>query len=1018
MGQPAFPKDRVLKNFRIFTKDSWAWVVNAKGQEVPLSKKWLDVTKKLPTVKSRSSHGRRNGNGVERLAAASRSTTPPASRGRWRDGVRKHPRGASMSVTAVVVFSQTSLRFVLLGMATGALYAVVALGVVLTYRASGVLNFSTGAFGAIAAFFFYSLRDDHGVAPVIALVLALALGAGIGALTQFVVMTVLRRVSLLAKLIATLGLMTFAQGFISVIWGIEPKGQPDSILPTHIIRFTSELVIPEDRVILIGIAIVVALLLRFTYSKTMFGLATSAVAESRRVAATSGWSPTNVELINFMVAGTMSAGAAILLAPIIGLDAAVLTFTVLPALAAALVGRFSSFAVTVAAALAIGIITAELQLFQPDIAGIVGWQPTSLAGLPDVVPLLIIVFATALSGRARLQRGDVTASLPLPGSGRVPIGLLVIGTAVSMYVVLNVSAVWDDAFITTFATAILVLSVVVVTGFCGQLSLCQFALAGFGAWVAARLVATQGFPFEVALLAGMAASIPLGLLVALPALRTRGVNLAVATLALSLVISAVIFQNGSLTGGFIGTVVTSPHVFGLNIDPIVHPDRYAAFVLVAFVIAGLVVANVRRGRAGRRLLAVRANERAAASLGVGVYGAKLYAFGLSSAIAALSGTLLAFTNPNIQFTSFDVSGSISAVLYAVVGGIGWASGALLGALQAPGAVPSKLITDLFSGISNLTSWLLIFAGLAVVVIFTVAPDGLASLQSRQWQAMTRRFRRTRTPAKVTLAPARVRRAATLDISGITVRFGGVVALDDVGFRVSPGEIVGLIGPNGAGKTTLLDVVTGFTKQHEGSVSLDGQSIDKWSPEKRAREGLARSWQAVELFEEMTVRENLLVGTDRKRFLPYLTDLVHPGRESPTAVMNEMVTEFGLADHLDDRPSELSQGVARLAGIGRAMVTEPTILLLDEPAAGLDSGESEELGVVVRDLVRRTGIGVLIVEHDVNLLLNICDRIVVLDFGKKIADATPAEIAKDPAVIAAYLGAAPEEITTAPGSVIA
>ena len=244
---------------------------------------------------------------------------------------------------------------------------------------------------------------------------------------------------------------------------------------------------------------------------------------------------------------------------------------------------------------------------------------------------------------------------------------------------------------------------------------------------------------------------------------------------------------------------------------------------------------------------------------------------------------------------------------------------------------------------------------------------------------------------------------TLQLDGITVKFGGVTALDNVSFEVKPGEIVGLIGPNGAGKTTLLDVATGFTRPTTGSMTLDGSPIDDWTAVKRARQGLVRSWQAVELFEAMTIRENLLVAADRNQGRNYFIDLVRPGRPRTSEVMEQMIEQFGLQEYLDRRPSALSQGLTRLVGIARAVVAEPRLLLLDEPAAGLDQAESAELAEVIRGIATRYGIGILVVEHDVPLLMNLCDRLVVLDFGKLIASGTPDEIQRNPLVIEAYLG---------------
>ena len=286
-------------------------------------------------------------------------------------------------VLATSLFSEAALRFVLLGLATGALTALVALAIVLVYRASGVLNFSAGAFGGIAAYYCYDIRDD--VPTALAVAGGLVLGVLLGLVT-FGVLSLLRDASRLAKLIATLALFSAGQAFMILRWGVGVV-QPESLLPTRNVTLWGDLRIGLDRLLLIGIALACAAVLRLVYTRTLFGLVTSAVAENRRVAASAGWSPNRIELVNFAVAGGLSALAAILLAPIVTLNAAVLSVAVLPALAAALVGRFSSFGITVGAALLIGVVQSEILLFQPDIAEWLDVSASSLTGLVQAVPL-------------------------------------------------------------------------------------------------------------------------------------------------------------------------------------------------------------------------------------------------------------------------------------------------------------------------------------------------------------------------------------------------------------------------------------------------------------------------------------------------------------------------------------------------------------------------------------------------------------------------------------------------------
>jgi sulfate-transporting ATPase len=237
----------------------------------------------------------------------------------------------------------------------------------------------------------------------------------------------------------------------------------------------------------------------------------------------------------------------------------------------------------------------------------------------------------------------------------------------------------------------------------------------------------------------------------------------------------------------------------------------------------------------------------------------------------------------------------------------------------------------------------------------------------------------------------------------------------VNLSVGPGEVVGLIGPNGAGKTTMIDAITGFTRPATGRVQLDSTGLDHFSAYRRARLGISRTFQNLELFEDMTVADNLRAACDPADRLAYLTDLLRPRTTSLPAAAWRAVNEFGLIEDLERRPGELSFGKRRLLGIARAVATQPSILLLDEPAAGLDEQETSELGTVVRRLADEWGIGILLVEHDMSLVMAVSDRVVVLNFGRNICEGSPETVRANEQVVAAYLGSSEDTADALEGS---
>jgi ABC-type branched-subunit amino acid transport system ATPase component/ABC-type branched-subunit amino acid transport system permease subunit len=941
------------------------------------------------------------------------------------------------------------LSFAILGLGAGALIAFLGMGVVLTYRGSGVVNFAVGAVAMYIAYVYYGLRaggvylvpipdvgpkfeslpaGGAGMGTVPALGLSLLTAAGLGVIIHYLVMRPLRRAPVLAKVVATLGILLVLQSIIALKFGTATV-DPIGVLPSFRLFSIGSSRVPIDRMLLTGAAIAAAAVLALVFTRSRFGLATRAATENEKGAVLLGVSPDFQAVATWTGACVIAGAVGILVSPITTLTPSQFSLLIVPALAAALFGRLTSFGTTAVA----GIIIGALQNILTLLPNKWSWFPKS--GGPEAIPLIAIIVAMFVVGKSLPTRGMLAnAKLPaVPSTTRksfVGLGLML---GVFALLLFTVSTGYRLATINSISGAVLALSLVVLVGFVGQLSLFQMALAGTAAFMLFEFETKWGVPFPLSMVLAALASVVVSLIGAIPALRVRGVHLAIVTLALGSAIQELYFNNPSYTGGLFGAHVSGPKLFGLDLGfskgAAAGRQAFGLFALVTLALVASAILNLRRSRTGRQMLAVRANERAAAASGVDVRATKIIAFALSAFTAGLGGCLIAYQQGSFGEQSFDALLSLSVLALAYLGGITSVSGGMIGGLLATGGLAFYVLQELvLNHVTNGVQLEGTIAGVGLILTAIFNQAGIAgeirrvastiSAKRARWQGVE--LARLPVPGLaiaggVDVASSIVTNACLatngkshdgpprtiLRTEGLSVRFGGLQALKSADLAVDDGTIVGLIGPNGAGKTTFIDAVSGFVGS-TGSVVFQGERVDRLPPHIRAHRGLARTFQSVELFDDLTVRENLQIAAERSTWWSPLADVVVPRRGGQRQSVAEKLGIVGLEHLADAVPENLSLGERKLIGVARALAAGPSLILLDEPGAGLDTAESRVLADQLRR-VRDNGVSILLVDHDMGLVLDVCDFVYVLEFGSIIASGTPAEVRADANVIAAYLG---------------
>lgn len=947
------------------------------------------------------------------------------------------------------------LPFVVIGITTGAIYGLAGTGLVLTYKTSGIFNFAYGSVATLAVFVFYFLHVQHAMAWPLAALLSVGVMGPIEGLLLERLARALDPMSPTLKVVATVGLLLAVLGLGTIWYGSEAVDFPQ-FLPAETFRLVG-VNVQWSQLIVTVVSVLATGILYYFFRFVRLGVSMRGVVDNPDLVSMTGQSPAMVRRWAWVIGSVFASLAGLLLAPNLTLSALTLTMLVVQAFGAAAVGYFSNLPLTFVGGLVIGIPAALATKYVVSVS----W----LSGLPVGLPFILLFIVLIVTPRAKLMERRLVPPMPIrvrwqaPAPARVGFGVLILAAAalVPTFAGANLS-VWS----TFLVDVMLFLSLGLLVRKSGQISLCHLAFAAIGAASFGHFTSDWHIPWLASLaLAGLVA-IPVGALIAIPAIRLSGVFLAVATFGFGILLQQVLYTTGLMFGPTsAGIAAPRPDVdiAGWNLG------SNTGFYYLLLVFAVLTVATVlalQHGRMGRLLGGLADSPSALETHGAATAVTRVLLFCITAAMASIAGALLSSLFSYASGSNFDPFTSLTmvAIIVIVLGADPWyAIMASLGFAVFPGYVT----------VGNVGSYLQIAFGFSAMIY--AMRGGKAPTVPVPLQRLIERLGTLSAPLDHRRAPALLLAAGdgalvpvpagavsqpamagatvvgavaavaaevkggsstapgdrslsrrwppvehpapeggdgpALEVRGLSVRFGGVQAVDDVGLSVPFGTVTGLVGPNGAGKTTIFNACSGLVRPSAGTVLLHGTAVNRLGPAGRARRGLGRTFQRVDLFNSLSVARNVELGREAsmagRNPLAHVVSSGHDRTEVSEAARQAMALT-GIEELAGLQAGLLSTGQRRMVEFARALAGPFDVLLLDEPSSGLDAAETQWFGQVLRKVIETRHVAVLLVEHDMALVRQVCEHVYVLDFGRLIFEGSFEEMRGSEAVRAAYLGA--------------